>query len=92
MIYRHGFAMYGEGFLGVALNGAATKFMAMAALEDNQKGNNAIIYEVWLDGKKVAETTPCARRQTATHFRRYTGAKRMYLVNVSASTGINTPA
>jgi alpha-galactosidase len=52
-VYAHGLGVSSQGELWVALDGRATRFVAVAGIDDARKtGRGSVTFEVWLDGAK----------------------------------------
>jgi alpha-galactosidase len=54
--YPHGIGSHAQMDWSVNLKGAARRFVAMVGLDDEREGQGSIVFEVWVDGKKAAET------------------------------------
>ncbi len=88
-IFPHGLGTSSDSFITINLNGAATRFMATVGINDdrsNKKGS--VIFQVWLEGKKVAES-PVMRGGDKPYQMSVdiTGAKLMYLIVDDAGDG-----
>ncbi len=56
-VYPHGVPLQVNADLAIALNGQASRFMSMVGIDDDRKaGKGSVTFEVWLDGKKVADS------------------------------------
>src|SRR5712692_6569276 len=56
VVYPHGIGTHSTSQFSVNLKRAATRFAAMVGLDDERKGYGSITFQVWVDGKKAAET------------------------------------
>jgi alpha-galactosidase len=56
VVYPHGIGTHAGSEFRIGLKGAATRFVSMVGLDDERKGSGSVVFEVWVDGKKVAET------------------------------------
>ncbi len=54
--YPHGLGTHAASRLLVSLQGSATKFEAMAGVDDEKKGHGSVRFQVFVDGKKTLET------------------------------------
>lgn len=84
--YLRGIGTHAKGSFELDLGGAALRFQALAGVDDEiGKGPGDLAFEVWVDGKKVAES-PVLRKGDAPHSFdiALTGARRLRLV---ATTG-----
>jgi alpha-galactosidase len=55
-VYPHGVGTHAKGRILVDLHGAATRFEAVAGVDDEKKGLGSITIALWVDGKKAVET------------------------------------
>ena len=55
-VYSHGLGTHAGSRLLIDLKGAATKFDAVAGLDDEKKGHGSIRFQVFVDGKMKVET------------------------------------
>ena len=66
IVYPHGLGTHAVSRLLINLKGAATKFEAMAGVDDEKKNSPASVqFQVFVDGKKKTETPSPARRRRA---------------------------
>jgi alpha-galactosidase len=56
VVYPHGFGTHAPSEARIALDGCATRFIAMVGVDDECKGKGSVTFEVWVDGKKVVGT------------------------------------
>jgi len=56
VVYPHGLGTHAASQLVVDLKGAATRFEAMAGVDDERKGQGSVVFQVYVDGVKKAET------------------------------------
>ena len=87
--YPHAVPLLSDGDLAIDLAGAATKFMAMAGIDDSVKdGPGSVIFGVWVDGKKVLDTGVMhagdAPKPVSIDL---TGAQRIVLATIDANNG-----
>jgi len=55
--YPHGVALQVNADLAIDLGGRASRFIAMVGIDDDRKaGQGTVTFEVWLDGRKVADS------------------------------------
>jgi len=89
MIYHHGFGTMADSFIHVNLNGACTRFAAAVGVnEDRKKGAGSVIFQVWLDGKKAAESPLMRSGDDLYYFNvDVTGANHMILVADGTADG-----
>ncbi len=88
--FRHGITTAPGNFLVVNLKGAAEKFAAAVGIDDLGSGG-AVIFEVWVDGKKAAGTDAMKigdKPQVLSVD--VTGAKKLVLMAHSVETGYYT--
>jgi len=55
-VYPHGIGTHARSEMLIELDGCATRFIAMAGLDDERKGFGSISFTVLVDGKKAIET------------------------------------
>ncbi len=56
MVYAHGLGTHAASRLDVDLKGAAARFTALVGVDDEKKGQGSVVFQVFVDGKKKAET------------------------------------
>lgn len=56
VVYPHGIGTHANSQFSVDLKRAATRFAAMIGVDDERSGQGSVTFQVWVDGKKVAET------------------------------------
>jgi alpha-galactosidase len=56
VVYPHGIGTHAGSEMRIALKGAATKFVSMVGVDDERKSGGSVGFEVWVDGKKMADT------------------------------------
>jgi alpha-galactosidase len=56
VVYPHGIGTHANSHFTVDLKRAATRFTAMTGVDDERKGYGSVTFQVWVDGKKAAET------------------------------------
>ncbi len=54
--FAHGVGTHAESLMDIDLKGAATRFAAMVGIDDETDGKGIADFEVWVDGKKVADS------------------------------------
>jgi alpha-galactosidase len=54
--YAHGIGTQAVSELLIDLKGGAARFDAVAGVDDGTQATGAVVFEVWADGRKVAET------------------------------------
>lgn len=86
--YPHGFGTHAASRLLVSLQGSATKFEAMAGVDDEKKGHGSVQFQVFVDGKKTLETPVLHGGDAPIPVSvDLTGAKRMALVVTDGGDG-----
>jgi alpha-galactosidase len=87
--YPHGVGTHAHSEMVVDLKGAATRFMAMVGVDDERTGRGSVAFEVWVDGKKVADTGVMRGGDEPKLVSvDLTGAKRMMLLVEDGADGI----
>src|SRR5262245_15394565 len=88
-VYRHGVGTHARSELVVDLKQAALRFVVMAGVDDEKKGQGSVNFQVWVDGKKRAESG-VLRGGDAPKILSVdlTGARRMILIVEDAGDGI----
>lgn len=61
VIYQHGIGAFPSGVLVVNLNGAAERFASLAGVNDFSGSEGPVVFEVWADGVKAAESAPVSK-------------------------------
>ncbi|MBP7937817.1 MAG: NPCBM/NEW2 domain-containing protein [Phycisphaerae bacterium] len=88
--YPHGLGTHASSEVTIVLDGCATRFAAMVGVDDEVGEKGTVSFEVWLDGKRVAET-PVLKgggepRMISADL---VGGKQMTLVVENGGDGIN---
>ncbi len=87
--FRHGVGTHAVSEMHIDLHGAAEQFVSMVGVDDEVSQNGTVTFEVWVDGKKAAET---GRMQTGDAPKRLQanlhGAKHLLLLVGDADDGI----
>lgn len=91
-VYPHGIGTHARSEWLIDLKGVATKFVAMAGVDDEKKSSPAsITFEVWVDGKRVMETGVLHGGDEPKPISvDLTGAKRLRLIVGDAGDGIDS--
>ncbi|MCX6889957.1 MAG: NPCBM/NEW2 domain-containing protein [Verrucomicrobia bacterium] len=55
-VYAHGVGSYSRSVLTVDLKGVATQFLATVGIDDSHPYSGSVTFEIWLDGRKVADS------------------------------------
>jgi len=88
VVYPHGLGTHAVSRLLVNLQGSATKFDAMAGVDDEKKGQGSVQFQVYVDGRKKLETPVLHGGDAPVPVSvDLTGAKRMTLVVTDAGDG-----
>jgi alpha-galactosidase len=87
--YPHAVPLQSDGDLTIELGGGATRFMSMVGIDDSVKdGQGSVIFGVWVDGKKVAETGVMHGGEAPKLLSvDLTGAQRLVLATIDANNG-----
>ncbi len=89
--YAHGVGTHAVSTLLIDLKGAAARFESMVGVDDEKTGAGSVTFEVWLDGKKVADTGVMKGGDPAKLITvDLTGAKRMLLRVTDAGDGMDS--
>ena len=78
-VFERGLGGAGTGQLLIKLDGLARRFVAVVGIDDVEKSNGTKRFEVWLDGKKVAETGIIVKGKSELLSVDLTGARDMQL-------------
>ncbi len=88
-LHTHGVGTHAESAFNIDLKGAAKTFKATVGVDDETAGKGSVVFQVYVDGKKVLETPTLhgkdAPRQISVDL---TGAKRLSLRVREADDGI----
>lgn len=88
LIYSHGLGMAADSAVVLDVNGAATRFVAMAGVDDLNRGPGSVIFEIWLDGKKSVSVGPLRKGDAPKMIEAdLTGVKQMYLIAQGTQKG-----
>jgi len=88
VVYPHGLGTHAVSRLLINLQGSATKFDAMAGVDDEKKGQGSVQFQVYVDGRKKLETPVLHGGDAPVPISvDLTGAKRMTLVVTDAGDG-----
>ncbi len=80
VVFQHGIGTHATSEMKIRLNGAATRFMAFVGLDDEVKDKGSVVFEVWVDGTKVADSgTMLPGQQSMLLTAGLIGAKEMVL-------------
>jgi alpha-galactosidase len=86
--YAHALPLASDGDIAIDLGGAATRFLSMVGIDDSVTSGGSVVFGVWVDGKKVAETPVMhggdAPRMISADL---AGAKRLVLATIDANDG-----
>jgi len=86
--YPHGLGTHAASRLLVLLKGSATRFNALAGVDDEKKGHGSVQFQVYVDGKKALETPVLHGGDAPVPVSvDLTGAKRITLVVTDAGDG-----
>lgn len=55
-VYPHGIGTHAPSDACILLDGGAKRFISMVGVDDETAGKGSVVFEVWVDDKKVAET------------------------------------
>jgi alpha-galactosidase len=55
-VFPHGFGTHSIGSLAIDLHGSAVRFSSMVGVDDETMGKGSVVFSVYVDGKKAAET------------------------------------
>ena len=89
--YAHGVGTHANSTLVIDLKGAAKNFVSMVGVDDEKTGAGSITFEVWLDGKKVADTGVMKGGDKPKLLQvDLTGAKKMILRVTDAGDGMDS--
>ena len=79
--FPHGIGTHARSRWRIGLNGAATQFSAMVGIDDETNNEGSVEFQVWVDGRRVAETGVVRGGEKARPLEAdLTGAKEMVLV------------
>jgi alpha-galactosidase len=88
--FVHGVGTHAESEMRIDLKGAATRFLSMVGVDDETQGRGTIRFEVWVDGRKVAETGVLRGGADMTPISAdLTGAKELVLTVADGGDGID---
>ena len=89
IVYPHAVPLQVNADLAIDLKGRAVRFMSMVGIDDaNKAGQGSVIFAVWLDGKKVADSGLLRSGDAPTLLSvDVTGARRLVLAVSDASDG-----
>ena len=89
--YPHGLGTHAASRLLIDLKGSATKFEAMAGVDDEKKAAGSVQFQVFVDGKKQAETPVLHGGDAPVPISvNLTGAKRLTLVVTDGDNGMDS--
>lgn len=88
VVYPHGVGSHARSTMEISLNGSALKFESMVGVDDEVAGKGSVIFQVWVDGKKLADSGVLrggnAPKAISVDL---TGAKHMQLIIDTAGDG-----
>jgi alpha-galactosidase len=89
-VYPHGVGTHAVSEMMIDLKRQALEFIAIAGVDDETKGTGLCRFQVWVDGKKKADTGPIGGNDPAKIVRvALKGAKRLALIVTDAGEGIH---
>lgn len=56
VVYKHGVGTHANGEMIINLKKTAVKFVSMVGVDDESKTSGSVVYQVYVDGKKMADT------------------------------------
>ncbi len=90
-VYAHGVGTHANSTLIIDLKGAGKRFLSMVGVDDEKTGSGSVTFEVWLDGKKVADSGVMRGGALAKLISvDLTGAKKMLLHVTDAGDGMDS--
>ena len=88
--FRHGVGTHAVSEMHIDLHGAAEQFVSMVGVDDEARQTGTVTFEVWVDGKKVAESGRMQSRQRAEALQAdLHGAKHLSLLVGDCDDGID---
>ena len=89
--FAHGVGTHANSYWVIRLNGGATRFTAQVGVDDEKNTSGSVTFEIWEDGKKVAET-PVLRGGDAPYALSadVSGAQTLLLVVTDGGDGIDS--
>jgi alpha-galactosidase len=91
VVYPHGIGTHANSEFVVDLKGAATKFVTMVGVDDEKSGAGSVTFEVWVDGKKAADSGVLRGGEDPKELTAdLAGAKRLALRVTDAGDGIDS--
>ncbi|HZT44435.1 MAG TPA: NPCBM/NEW2 domain-containing protein [Chthonomonadaceae bacterium] len=91
VVYPHGIGTHALSTFQIALKRVATRFVSMVGVDDEKTGNGSVTFEVWVDGKKRADSGVLHGGDTPKLLSvDLTGAKWLNLVVTDAGDGFDS--
>ena len=56
VLYPHGLGVHAESEIGIDLKGAATRFVAMAGVDDETRGKGSVRFQIWVDDRDAFDS------------------------------------
>ena len=89
--FSHGIGTHAVSQFNIDLKGVATRFVALAGVDDETNGQGSVIFQVWVDGKQKAESSVLHGGDEPKLFSvDLTGAKLLTLYASDADDGIDS--
>lgn len=89
IVYAHGIGTHANSMMKIILDESAESFISMVGLDDEVKEEGSVVFEVWVDGNKAADSGIMRVGDEAKELRvDLTGAKEMELRVTDAGNGI----
>jgi alpha-galactosidase len=89
-VFEHGIGTHAESEMRIDLHGAAAQFLAVVGVDDEVRHRGSVGFEVWVDGRKVADSGVLkggqAPKRLSADLR---GAKQLILVVNDGKDGID---
>jgi alpha-galactosidase len=89
-VFRHGVGTHAVSEMHIDLHGAAEQFVSMVGVDDEPTGKGTVSFEIWVDGKKVADSGRMVSGNAAKRLEaNLHGAQHLALLVGDAEDGIN---
>ncbi|MDO8587564.1 MAG: NPCBM/NEW2 domain-containing protein [Armatimonadota bacterium] len=87
--FKHGVGSHAESEIVIDLKGTVTGFASVVGVDDATAGKGSVCFEVWADGRKIAESGTLRGRESKMLSADLTGARKLLLRATDAGDGID---
>lgn len=87
--FKHGLGTHAQSEIVINLNGVVTGFVSVVGLDDETNGKGSVVFEVWVDGRKVSDSGLLHSKQSKLLYTDLQNAKQLILRVNDGDDGID---